>query len=65
MLILSRKLGERIRIGDSWVTLVDIDRNKVRLGITASKDVLVMREELLPAHEQFAQTHVVSDSNPN
>lgn len=47
MLVLSRKLGERILIGDSIsVTVVDIDRGKVRIGIEAPKDVPVNREEI-------------------
>ena len=36
MLVLSRKLGEKIVIGDSIVlTVVKIDRNQIRLGIEA------------------------------
>lgn len=47
MLVLSRKLGERIFIGgDVIVTVVEIDRNKIRLGIEAPKDVAIYREEL-------------------
>lgn len=53
MLVLSRKLGESIRIGDNiTVTVVDIDRNKIRLGIEAPRDVPVYRTELLPEHLQ-------------
>src|SRR3954465_10157682 len=49
MLVLSRKLGEKIYIGDNiCVTVVDIDRGKIRLGISAPRDVPVYREELLP-----------------
>ncbi len=51
MLILSRKLGERIRIGEGdgaiWITVHDIDRGKIRLGIEAPRDVPIHREELL------------------
>lgn len=48
-MVLSRKLGEKIMIGDNVViTVVDIDRGKVRLGIQAPRDVPIMREELLP-----------------
>ena len=48
MLVLTRKLGEKIRIGDSiTVTVVEVDRGKVRIGIEAPKDVRVMRDELL------------------
>lgn len=45
MLVLSRKLGERIYIGDSIVvTVVDIDRGKVRLGIEAPRDIEILRD---------------------
>lgn len=48
-LVLSRKLGEKIFIGDNiCVTVVDIDRGKIRLGIEAPKDVPIYRQELLP-----------------
>jgi carbon storage regulator len=49
MLVLSRKLGERIFIGEHIViTVADIGRGKIRLGIEAPKDVPVWREELKP-----------------
>ena len=49
MLVLSRKLGEKIVIGENiCVTVVEIDRGKIRLGIEAPRDVPVYREELLP-----------------
>ena len=49
MLVLSRKLGEKIFIGDNiCITVVDIDRGKIRLGIEAPRDVPIYREELLP-----------------
>lgn len=47
MLVLSRKEGERIRIGDSIViTVVRQVGDKVRIGIDAPPDMLVLREEL-------------------
>ena len=47
MLVLSRKESERIRIGDSIViTVVRLTRDRVRLGIEAPADVLVLRDEL-------------------
>jgi len=49
MLILSRKLGEKIFIGDNiCITVMGIDRGKIRLGISAPKDVPIYRQELLP-----------------
>ena len=48
MLCLSRKLGEKIIIGDNiTITVIDIQGNKIRLGIEAPRDVSVMREELV------------------
>jgi carbon storage regulator len=48
MLVLSRKLGERILVPqcDLAVTVVSIEGNTVKLGITAPGDVGVYREEL-------------------
>jgi carbon storage regulator len=49
MLVLSRKLGEKIVIGDNIVvTVVKIDRNQIRIGIDAPSDVPVYREEIAP-----------------
>ena len=49
MLVLSRKLGEKIVIGDNIViTVVKIDRNQIRVGIEAPHDVPVYREEIAP-----------------
>ena len=49
MLVLSRKESERIRLGDSIVvTVVRVAGDKVRLGIEAPSDILVLREELEP-----------------
>ena len=49
MLVLSRKEDERIRIGESIViTIVGISGDKVKIGIEAPRDVLVLREELKP-----------------
>jgi len=48
VLVLSRKLGERIFISDNvCITVVEINRGKVRLGIEAPRSVAVMRSELL------------------
>jgi carbon storage regulator len=48
MLVLSRKLNERIVInGNIVVTVVDIRGDKVRLGVEAPRDVAVYRSELL------------------
>ena len=47
MLVLSRKQSERIMLGDSIVlTVVQVQGDRVRLGIEAPMDVAVLREEL-------------------
>jgi carbon storage regulator len=51
MLVLSRKVDERVYIGDSIrITVVSIRGNQVRLGFEAPADVLIFREELQPRH---------------
>jgi carbon storage regulator len=54
MLVLSRKLGEKIVIGDGiTLTVVKIDGDKVRLGIVAPEDVPIARAELLEDGKSF------------
>ena len=49
MLVLSRRERERIRLGDSIVvTIVRVSGDRVRIGIEAPPDVLVLRDELEP-----------------
>lgn len=48
MLVLTRKLNESVRISDDIVvTLLEIRGNRIRLGITAPKDIEITRGELL------------------
>ncbi len=47
MLVLSRRESERIRVGESIVvTVVRLGGDKVRIGIEAPSDMLVLRDEL-------------------
>jgi carbon storage regulator len=47
MLILTRRIGETIRIGpDIVVTVLAVKGSQVRIGIDAPKDVAVHREEI-------------------
>ncbi len=47
MLVLSRKVNERILIGeDVVISIVRLEGNQVRLGITAPRDVRVVRSEI-------------------
>jgi carbon storage regulator len=53
MLVLSRKVGERILIGDNIaVTVVRITGGGVRIGIEAPAEMPVIREELKKLMEQ-------------
>lgn len=62
MLVLSRREGERIRIGDSIViTVVRQVGDKVRIGIDAPPDMLVLREEL----EKRVPSVTAPDAAPN
>ncbi len=47
MLILTRRVGETLMIGDEVsVTVLGIKGNQVRIGVSAPKDVSVHREEI-------------------
>ena len=52
MLVLSRKINEKIMIGENIVlTIVKIDRNQVRIGIEAPGNVPIYREEIIAARD--------------
>ena len=57
MLVLSRRESERINVGDAIVvTVVRLDQGRVRLGIDAPADVLVLRAELHPEDDAKSQS---------
>jgi carbon storage regulator len=52
MLVLTRKLGDKIYIGDNiCITVVDIAPGKIRLGVEAPRDLPIYRQEHLPLKE--------------
>ena len=52
MLVLSRKESEKIMLGDSIVvTIVRVSGDRVRIGIEAPSDVLILRKELEPGEQ--------------
>lgn len=68
MLILTRRVGETVVIGeDIVVTVLSIKGNQVRIGVQAPKDVAVHREELLkrqrPVTEAVAAKVGADDGN--
>lgn len=64
MLILTRRVGEAVMIGDQvTVTVLGVKGNQVRVGINAPREVSVHREELLIRMQQSDETEgAVSDS---
>ncbi len=56
MLVLSRKRGERIQVGDDVVlTVIDVKGNRVRLGFDAPRERRIMRTELTEERETRAE----------
>ncbi len=52
MLLLGVKLGKSVHIGDDMtVTVISIDKNQVKLGFDAPKDVNILREEVKARNE--------------
>jgi carbon storage regulator len=61
MLVLSRKLNEKIVIdGNIVLTVVKIDRNQIRLGIEAPAHVRVFREEIVGSSPRMRSEETVA-----
>ena len=58
MLILTRKIGESIIIGDDIrIKVVETGKNSIRIGIDAPKEVSVLRQEV---YESIQQANILS-----
>lgn len=54
MLVLSRKPGEKLIVGDNVaIEVIEVQGGKVRLGITAPDYVTIVREELLDVMHEW------------
>ncbi len=63
MLVLSRRESQRIRVGESIVvTVVRVSGDKVRLGIEAPADTVVLRDELEPFERPQASRDSISST---
>jgi carbon storage regulator len=63
MLILSRKVNEKIMIGDDIsVSIIEIRGDQVRIGVDAPKTVKVFRQEVFDAIK--AENKAAADSSP-
>ena len=55
MLILTRRVGESLMVGDEvTITVLGVKGNQVRVGVKAPKEVAVHREEILNRIEEGA-----------
>lgn len=60
MLILSRRPGEQMLIGDDiLIEVLEVSGTQVRLGITAPREVPVLREELLDEPPEWVDPDLV------
>ncbi len=65
MLILTRRVGETLNIGDEvQVTVLGIKGNQVRIGINAPKDVPVHREEIYERIKRERESGLAVDEAP-
>lgn len=64
MLILQRKAGESLLIGENIsISVVDVDGGRVRLAISAPAEVPILRSELVAATDANRDS-TVEESNP-
>ncbi|CDF58030.1 carbon storage regulator [Thermobrachium celere] len=61
MLILTRKQGEKIKIGENIeITILDISQGNIKIGIEAPKNIKVIRSELL---DEVKNQNIISIEN--
>lgn len=66
MLILTRRVGETVMIGeDVTVTVLGVKGNQVRIGVSAPRDVAVHREEIFERIKREESGEVDSSHDPD
>lgn len=66
MLILTRRVGESIRINDNiCITIMDVDGKNIKVGIDAPKSISIHREEVFLRIKEENQTAAVAAVNQN
>ncbi|WP_029688949.1 carbon storage regulator CsrA [Thermoanaerobacter sp. A7A] len=61
MLILTRKVGQAIVIGeDIEIKILEIDDGQIKLGITAPKNISVLRKELMEVKDENVKAATVN-----
>lgn len=64
MLILTRRVGESIRINDNiCITIMDVDGKNIKIGIEAPKSISIHREEVFLRIKEENQTAAVASVN--
>jgi carbon storage regulator len=65
MLILTRRVGETVMIGEEvTVTVLGVKGNQVRIGVNAPKTVAVHREEIFDRIKREGDSDSPADANP-
>ncbi len=65
MLILTRRVGETLMVGDDVsITVLGVKGNQVRIGINAPKEIAVHREEIYQRIKAEQASAALGDSSP-